>query len=420
MYLTKHGIIYDQQTIIDFIFQALLDAGWTVFDNISSTDKVFTTTGESVKNIPLYVRISTPNINYISTEQYPSWDATTHTGTHLLKLHYALQRSFGSYAPTENTASIFAVMSKDYIFISIAGYVNGVVTWSTSLGFGYIPEILCSMRYMTVAPIVSGTNVSIQLDDIEHVQLGVKYQIIDKTGKTGCETVRVNNLDDGTSTVIVDSVTGNYPDGIYFGYNIYPVFYCSGGSLNSIVPLKKSGTPVSESLLQFNDFLWGANVVASGILSTMFTNPAYLLNRCTVKEQNEIIPIGHFGENLRSCRGNVYRVLNKSMIIFNTDNTTSPKSYPTAVAADFTSITDSRYNWAVNGLVGKYIVILSGYGAGQSRKITANTNTTVTVENPFLDTINRTSQYTIVDNVFRCLLTYVGEEFANFYARDVY
>jgi len=420
MYLTKFGTIYDQQSSLDFIFQALLDGGWTVFDDISASDKVFTTMGETVKNIPLFARIYIWNSSYINVELYPHWNNTTHVGTHQIRLFNTIGRPFSSYPAVTNVANAFAVVTKDYLFIAFTCYISGTVAWTTSMAFGYIPEVLCSMKYTAATPIVAGANVSIQLDNLDYIQFDTKYQIIDRTGKTGCEPVRVNNVDTATSTITVDSIVGDYPDGIYFGYNVYPIFYSSGPILNSIIPLKKIGTATSEAALQFNDILWGYNDSDSPSLSTMFSNPISLLNRCVAKEQNEIIPIGHFGDNIRSCRGAVLRVINKSVIIFNNNNQLGSRSYPTSIADDFSSITDVRYTFPINSLVGKFVVILSGYGAGQSRKIISNTETTIVVEHVFIDAINKTSQYTIVDNVFRCLLRYGGPSSPNFYVRDVY
>ena len=63
-----------------FISTSLQTIGWTLHDDISSTDKVFTSTGEDGNHINAYIRIYVYS-TYIRFEAYLWWNNSTHAGT---------------------------------------------------------------------------------------------------------------------------------------------------------------------------------------------------------------------------------------------------------------------------------------------------------------------------------------------------
>jgi hypothetical protein len=77
--------------------------------------------------------------------------------------------------------------------------------------------------------------------------------------------------------------------------------------------------------------------------------------------------------------------------------------FGTAESGDSSTLTDNDKNWASNQWAGKVLVIIAGTGAGQVRKITSNTATSLTVDSNFLITPDNTSQYVICDEAYRCL-----------------
>ena len=75
----------------------------------------------------------------------------------------------------------------------------------------------------------------------------------------------------------------------------------------------------------------------------------------------------------------------------------------TASAAASTSLSDSTKTWTAHAHIGKWVKIIAGTGIGQSRKITENTTTQLTVA-AWTTTPDTTSQYQIVDPKFQATL----------------
>jgi len=78
---------------------------------------------------------------------------------------------------------------------------------------------------------------------------------------------------------------------------------------------------------------------------------------------------------------------------------------PTASSASSgtsTTLVDTTQSWTTDALIGKFIVITSGAGVGQIRKITDNDPTSVTVET-WATTPDATSDYKICDRAFRVI-----------------
>ncbi len=73
----------------------------------------------------------------------------------------------------------------------------------------------------------------------------------------------------------------------------------------------------------------------------------------------------------------------------------------TASSATATTLVDNTKNWTPDAFIGKCIVIKTGQGAGQIRKITDNDTTSVTVA-AWTTQPNNTSTYAIVDEAYRC------------------
>lgn len=62
----------------------------------------------------------------------------------------------------------------------------------------------------------------------------------------------------------------------------------------------------------------------------------------------------------------------------NDDATSKGATYLSASAYDSTSTTDAAQSWGTDALIGKCVVIYTGVGSGQSRKIQSNTSTKIT------------------------------------------
>ena len=73
----------------------------------------------------------------------------------------------------------------------------------------------------------------------------------------------------------------------------------------------------------------------------------------------------------------------------------------------------------VDSLAGKYIGFIAGSGAWQTRKILSNTASRITFVNPLIDEIDFTSQYIIIDKVYRAITQY-GNNMLNLFALDTF
>jgi len=76
----------------------------------------------------------------------------------------------------------------------------------------------------------------------------------------------------------------------------------------------------------------------------------------------------------------------------------------TAESGSDTTLTDTNKSWTTNQWAGKVLVITAGTGAGQTRKITSNTATVITVPT-WITNPDNTSQYVIADECYRDIST---------------
>ncbi|MBU1621894.1 MAG: hypothetical protein KKF27_20815 [Gammaproteobacteria bacterium] len=83
-------------------------------------------------------------------------------------------------------------------------------------------------------------------------------------------------------------------------------------------------------------------------------------------------------------------ILNVDMLVYKVE------SQGTATSGAATSLTDTGKSWTVDALIGMYVTIYDGTGAGQLRAITDNTATAITVAT-WTTNPDSTSQYKILD-----------------------
>ena len=79
-----------------------------------------------------------------------------------------------------------------------------------------------------------------------------------------------------------------------------------------------------------------------------------------------------------------------------------PLDSGTAESGSATTLVDNDKTWTTDQWANKVVVIIAGTGSGQTRKITSNDATTLTVP-AWITNPDATSQYVIVDECYRCL-----------------
>ena len=75
------------------------------------------------------------------------------------------------------------------------------------------------------------------------------------------------------------------------------------------------------------------------------------------------------------------------------------KDSGTATSGGASTLTDTGKAWTVNGYAGRTVVIHTGTGAGQSRKVASNTATVLTVTVAWVTNPDNTSQYAVANNL---------------------
>lgn len=433
MYITKHKFVYTLEEYFNSIINYSVEAGWEIHDNISSTNIVLKSSGERGDTIsPMYVNIYSSvsgSYSYIYCMFYGYWDNSSHTGYDVLNTitnGTVFGKLFGSENTLYNRSELYFVGSKDYIMFSFCLYDNSAVYFLTVGGFGIFSNILNSIRKVSVGAVAIGSNVSVVLDSVDDLYINNYYQIFDKTFKRGVERVLIKSIDVGTKTITIDTVTVDFPDGVYLGLNIKPVFVFNSEScyLKHLYATLKVGTSIPninfDSLALFSNENNYYNAPATTYC--LVENPKNIINRNIFYDPYTGLPVGYFDENIRTCVYTDSKNICKSLLCYNNDNSdyTITKSYFTLVSENFSYIEDIRKNWTVDSLVGKYLVIITGMGASQSRKISSNTSNRIYLNNNFILPIDKSSQYIVVDNVFRTLTTQGYSPYSSIWYKDIF
>ena len=356
--------------------------GWTIHDEITTDKIVWKTQGESGTNPTyyLYVEKST-NLTF---RPWLYWDATTHTGT----VYAGNSSIFNLYAPNPANGDTLLCGDKDGIFAC-----TNVTTTSSNYHVycGYIPNPVSTKYTTTTEAVTSGSNVSIPVASSSEFGVGMYVQIV-SLGSEGRDRLLITSVPDATH-VVVSSLPRNYASGALIGF--YPFLagiMMSGSTFYAHCYHTDVGTTSQSSNLYY---------AASMLVTNNQINPQ------TTRRQ--IIPYFFYysgvalgvSKNTGPCA--VYGSAGDILALMN-DN-----SFPTissVTSATSTSITDSSKSWTPDALIGKYVIIASGTGVNQIRKITDNDATSITVADAFYTTPDLTSEYKIVDGVYRN--TYVG------------
>ena len=372
--------------LMDFLENKI---GWSVYDNISSTNKVFKTNGENVDKPSGYFEINTVNP---TARPWLYWDNVNHTGTITTS---TANVSFSTSYPN-------VVFSGDKNNVFIATYNNASpVAIGTCNNIGYLPNLIePEIRLVLTSSITTGYNVQVTTnDDISNLQVGIQYGIFGINGEGRDWNICVNRIID-SNTFELNYVPRNYAAGAFFG--TYPMtFGSSFPTLNNIANFY----PLCPRVL--NGLLAGGtsySLIAQSLLDTNYTNPSgtntgnWFLTPNLYYESGPYLNPGYVGVTTGS------HLYNKpaSTIhndIFGIGNITNGVT----TSSTINTLTDSSRNWIIDELVGKVLVIKEGVGEGQTRVIQSNTANIITLYIDWLTLPVSTSQYVIVDDVYRVI-----------------
>lgn len=399
-----HEFYYDgtRATFFGYICTALINMGWELHDNISSTVKVYRSNGESGNEPYGYLWIDAGTSSYIQFCIYQHWDNSAHSG---------VRPRWAGNAPTACRINNFYTQ----LPAIIAGDKNLVVVLASSKNQGAIHGFFCGhacrVGVIVNAQGTAGTAGTLTVATTAGLGIGMKLQILSPEGYT--DNVHITDIVD-SSTVIVNKLAVNYGTGSKIGspasvfgvsmgpsyyYNFYPV---SGWG--------DSGTSGTSSMY------YTIGQVSSYLNSSiLFNEQQAVLARYIVGYFAATVPgvlVGFVSENhLQGISTNDW-----DAVVANNDG-----SFATAVASQWGTASsngsagsavffDSGKAWNADELSGKFCVITGGSGtaAGVIKKITGNDATSFVVDSNWVVPPVSGSTYILVDVVRRYMIYNLG------------
>lgn len=365
----------------DLIWGALEEMGWTLYDNIDSNTRVYSSKGEGDSKLDGFIKIYYSN--YIYFEPWLFWDNATHVGS-------CKAYCYDNYINTYGQVGIYG--DKDFVWIK---------TPSTSyqigkMGFGHVPnQIFPTPKAVLAADSAAGESVTVTVDSTSGFVAGNYYRIVGtNTNKEGRDKIQVESITDATHMVIV-----NMP-------RVYKT-----NAVIAPMPIIFGSTTYSKSsrdrlmVICWDDVVGNENGTSEDCLmiETLFYHSALAADK--ISNYYSLVPIV-----FRSSYG-LYGYINSNILIteaISEDTVVGVCSSGKAIQGQASSgtdntLVDSSKSWTVDELIGKYVAIIEGSGVGAVRKITDNDATSITVETNWDTNPDATSIYRIVDEAWRCV-----------------
>lgn len=356
----------------------LTSCGWTLHDDISSTQKVYKSQGEAGGYAPAYIRVYNSS-GYVQLFVYLYWNASTHTGS--------ISCYNGTNGVYTQPGDCFIGCSKDFLILS-----SGSATPNRGGAF-FPPNALHTVLTTTTGAISTGSSVSIPVSNSAGFKVGNKYQIVGQNYE-GRDRLTVDSIPDSTH-IVVASVPRDYASGAYLGQMPCP-FGMLGTTLSQLWPLNWYNS-VGTTVLGPTEWLY---------LGTAFADAA---NQWPDNTADEYILAPLVAYSYSSSRAGTWGY-SKQYLFYSYASaaymdivgicSTKPEN-GTATSGGSTTLTDTSKSWTTNQWQNKWLCIVNGTGSGQSRKIASNTVTEITVSTAWLTNPDATSSYRIVDETYR-------------------
>jgi hypothetical protein len=357
----------------------MVSAGWTLVDDQSSGGKycIYSSTGEDGNARIVYVEINWNTANKIYMYMYLHWNPSTHIGT--VKIGNMIYTDLDVY--DSSAFGLWVYCSKDSLsLVSRRGTTYSIISMCRFKPFWTTLGKLTSS-------VNSGSDVVLTLGEKEANTFvyGVEYQIVGATTE-GRYNVIVNDINTNTRKITIDSLPVNM--GIDSRIGCVPFDWIMVVRNNSFSLLRNFEGVVNQSTILTQN---------NNILSFQYTDPDSIGNRKytmwpIIFYDRSVGTLGHIDDYIIRCYfGNTY---NDSVGVGNLDE-------GTAESGGSDTLTDTNKSWTTDEFVGKGIVITSGTGESDVRKITSNNGTQITVDDDFSSTPDGTSEYKIYDEIYR-------------------
>lgn len=368
----------NKAAVLAELWSQLNTIGWTLFDNQDgSSYRVYSSTGESGNQITGYIKINYAGTNTITVTGYYYWDSVTHAGS----------GGVTNIIPSVNT-------SESGCYLWLYGNKNLIALWTKvsstyyPMGFGFLPKKFWTKETTLTGNAVSGNNVTLAVSSTTGFQEGSYYQIVGANNE-GRDKLQVTTISDGQH-LIVANLPRNYMTGAKFGQ--CPMAF---GVLNS-------------SFIFYNvcDFSYVGLTNYSATANTLYRynfdtyikpdsrgESQWVLQPLVQNEANGIDILGYIDEY-------IFQAANTGL---NAEDTldVGRQDAGTATSGGVNTITDTGKTWTVNQFAGLTIVISSGTGAGQIRKIISNTATEITVDVNWITQPIVGSGYVLANEAYR-------------------
>ena len=355
-----------------------ISMGWTLHDDQSASSyRVYKSDGELADRIYEYVKIDWITADKIQVRAYAWWDATAHAG------------SSAAYGNGVVSTSEVGFMGWIYGNKNLVVLMTKISTTYYRTGFGHFNKKFLTIETNLTANATSGTNVTIVVSSTTGFLAGSYYQILGSAGE-GRDKVQVSSVTDATHMVIA-SLPRDYGTGAKIGQSPSTFGWWNGTSyFYQTCGFSATGTTTGGS-----GYCYKLN---SQLITNTYVDPNqrdsdfyYLQPLIGLEEINAAFVAYNDEYILQAPLGAMEDVFYSI-----------PLASGTAESGSATTLVDNDKAWTTDQWANKVVVIIAGTGSGQTRKVTSNDATTLTIP-AWITNPDNTSQYVIVDECYRCL-----------------
>lgn len=361
---------------------------WTRSVWATENQVVYKSRGESGKEPYGYIHLyNCSSGTYLQILPYQYWDATAHTGTRIPTWNNVSNYRLSAWATTYDC---LIAGDKDLLYT----YSNFSAVMGSVCGFqmGHLPVRGIPDLIETTNAIVAGSAVSIPVTDSSKVPgIGGYFQIVGFAGE-GCDRLQVASKPDATHVVVV-TLPRNYASGAILGQ--------PASTFGALAPNNN-----------WPDYSWRPcsypTDVGLTVSANVFSAPT-AINMTTVSSfsgkigmtplyfaLNGLVVLGMIDKGVFYTAG----FTTWDVAAMNNDGSIVTANM-LATSATASTIVDSTKSWTANEHVGKFVITVGGTGLNQVRKITANTATTLTIEQDWGTTPDGTTTFRIYDQIYR-------------------
>jgi len=364
------------------IWTDLESMGWSLHDDQSgSSYRVYKSNGENSDRIYEYAKIDYATANTIKIYAYAWWNNSTHAGS-------SAAYDYTSLTTSETGFTGWIYGSKNFVAL-----MTKIGSTYYRTGFGHFDTKFLTVETDLTAQATSGAHKSLTVTSTTGFIVGAYYQILGSQGE-GRDKLQIESITDSTHLVVVN-LPRTYNTGARIGQIPSTFGYWNGGNtffLTCELAVSGTSTCSSDGLGFLNNPLLNISYVDPNARDADF----YYLQPLMALEY-PTLGFAFYNQNYflyppKGANEDVFYV--------------GLQDSGTAESGDATTLTDTNKSWTTNQWAGKVLVITAGTGAGQTRKITSNTATVITVPT-WITNPDNTSQYVIADECYRLLNTYM-------------